>query len=253
VEAASPDLARRAAQIRAGRAVPERVVRRVVLSTLRYLLHHRQVVAIGDGAAWIWTTAQARYPHATHITDICHAREHLHDLASHLAFITPDPAGWREDRLAEFGTMNIEAIIHAARQYPLEGIRAAGPDTIPGYFEHNIHRMRYARFKSPGMFTGPGAIEGRLQADRRPATQAARHALDHQRRRPHHCPALPARHQPPARTRARRQPPTRPAARRHLTHSTTQTPRPRPTPRSSSTNLSCTRPSIRGHDGRAGR
>jgi lantibiotic biosynthesis protein len=38
VEAASPDLARRVAQIRAGRAVSERVVRRVVLSTLRYLL-----------------------------------------------------------------------------------------------------------------------------------------------------------------------------------------------------------------------
>ena len=38
VEAASPDLASRVAQIRAGRAVPERVVHRVVLSTLRYLL-----------------------------------------------------------------------------------------------------------------------------------------------------------------------------------------------------------------------
>jgi len=121
--------------------------------------HHRQAVAIGDGAAWIWTMAQALYPHATHITDIYHAREHLHDLANHLAFITPDPAGWREDRLAELDTGNIEAIIHAARQYPLEGIKAAELDTKVGYFEHNIHRMRYARFKSLGMFTGSGAIE----------------------------------------------------------------------------------------------
>ena len=48
--------------------------------------HFRQVVAIGDGAAWIWTMAAKLYPHATHITDIYHAREHLHDLASHLAF-----------------------------------------------------------------------------------------------------------------------------------------------------------------------
>jgi hypothetical protein len=54
--------------------------------------HFRQVVAIGDGAAWIWAIAERLYPHATHITDIWHAREHLHDLASHLAFITPDPA-----------------------------------------------------------------------------------------------------------------------------------------------------------------
>jgi hypothetical protein len=121
--------------------------------------HFRQVVAVGDGAAWIWTMAGALYPHATHITDIYHAREHLHDLANHLAFITPGPAQWREDRLAELDTGNIEAIIHAARQYPLEGIKAAELDTKLGYFEHNIHRMRYARFKSLGMFIGSGAIE----------------------------------------------------------------------------------------------
>jgi hypothetical protein len=38
--------------------------------------------------------AEKLHPHATHITDIYHAREHLHDLTNHLAFITPDPAGW---------------------------------------------------------------------------------------------------------------------------------------------------------------
>jgi hypothetical protein len=57
--------------------------------------HFRQVVALGDGAAWIWGMAGDLYPHATHIVDIYHAREHLHDLAAHLAFITPDPrSGW---------------------------------------------------------------------------------------------------------------------------------------------------------------
>jgi hypothetical protein len=121
--------------------------------------HFRQVVALGDGAAWIWTMAEALYPHATHIVDIYHAREHLHDLAAHLAFITPDPAQWLADRLGELDAGNIEAIIDAARQYPLEGIKAEDLDRKLGYFEHNIHRMRYARFKSLGMFTGSGAIE----------------------------------------------------------------------------------------------
>ena len=32
-------------------------------------------------------------------------------------------------------------------------------ETKLGYFGHNIHRMRYARFKSLGMFIGSGAIE----------------------------------------------------------------------------------------------
>jgi hypothetical protein len=121
--------------------------------------HFRQVVALGDGAAWIWTMAGALYPHATHIVDIYHAREHLHDLAAHLAFITPDPPQWLAGRLAELDAGNIEAIIAAARQYPLEGIKAEDLDRKLGYFEHNIHRMRYARFRELGMFTGSGAIE----------------------------------------------------------------------------------------------
>jgi hypothetical protein len=121
--------------------------------------HFRQIVAIGDGAVWIWGMAGALYPHATHITDIYHAREHLHDLAAHLAFITPDPPAWLADRLGELDAGNIEAIITAARRYSLEGIKASDLAKKLGYFEHNIHRMRYARFKKLGMFIGSGAIE----------------------------------------------------------------------------------------------
>jgi hypothetical protein len=126
--------------------------------------HFRQVVAIGDGAAWIWTMAEALYPHATHITDIYHAREHLTDLAAHLAFITPDPHQWLTDRSAELDAGNIEAILAAARQYPLAGIKADELDTKLGYFEHNAHRMRYQHFRDLGMFTGSGAIEGAIKA-----------------------------------------------------------------------------------------
>ena len=121
--------------------------------------HVRQVVAVGDGAAWIWTMAQALYPHATCITDIYHAREHLHDLASHLAFITPDPAQWLEDRLADLDAGDIEAIITAARHYPLDGIKASELDTKAGLLRaqrlpdalrplpeaRHVHRLRRHR------------------------------------------------------------------------------------------------------------
>jgi hypothetical protein len=126
--------------------------------------HFRQVVAVGDGAAWIWGMAEDLYPHATHIVDIYHAREHLHDLAAHLAFITPDPAAWLEDRSADLDAGNIEAIITAARHYPLAGVKASELDRKLGYFERNVHRMRYARFRKLGMFTGSGAIEGAIKA-----------------------------------------------------------------------------------------
>ena len=126
--------------------------------------HYRQVVALGDGAAWIWTMAEKLYPHATHIVDIYHAREHLTDLAAHLAFITPDPGQWRQDRSAELDAGDIDAIITAARAYPLQGIQAEELDKKLGYFERNAHRMRYRHFRELGMFTGSGAIEGGIKA-----------------------------------------------------------------------------------------
>jgi len=126
--------------------------------------HFRQVVALGDGAAWIWTMAEALYPHATHIVDIYHAREHLHDLADHLAFITPDPPQWLAGRLGELDAGNISAIITAARQYPLAGAKAEELAKKLGYFERNAHRMRYQHFRDLGMFTGSGAIEGGIKA-----------------------------------------------------------------------------------------
>jgi hypothetical protein len=126
--------------------------------------HFRQVVAVGDGAAWIWGMAADLYPHATHITDIYHAREHLTDLANHLAFITPDPAQWLEDRSAELDAGNIDAIIDAASCYPLAGVKAEELDKKLGYFRNNAHRMRYADFKRLGMFIGSGAIEGGIKA-----------------------------------------------------------------------------------------
>jgi hypothetical protein len=126
--------------------------------------HHRQAVAVGDGAAWIWAMAGDLCPHATHIVDIYHAREHLHDLAGHLAFITPDPAGWLAARSEELDAGNIQAIINAASSYPLHGIKADEVAKELGYFERNAHRMHYARFRRLGMFTGSGAIEGGIKA-----------------------------------------------------------------------------------------
>ena len=202
--------------------------------------HFRQVVALGDGAAWIWTMAEALYPHATHIVDIYHAREHLHDLAAHLAFITPDPPQWLAARLDDLDAGNIEAIIGAARQYPLDGIKAEDldkklrllraqhpPDALrPVQEPWHVHRIRRHR--------------GSMQANRRRPGQAVGHALDRRGRRRHHRATLPARQRPLGRALASRHPHPSPATRRRLTDNTTQTSSPEPPPRSSPTILSCT-------------
>jgi hypothetical protein len=137
--------------------------------------HVRQVVAFGGGAAWIWAMAGDLYRQATHITDICHAREHLNGLAARLAFITPGPAQWLEDRNTGLGAGDIQAIIGAARACPLDCIKASDLERKLGYFRSNAHRMRCADFRKPGVFTGSGAIEGGIKSVVQRARQSGMH------------------------------------------------------------------------------
>ena len=61
---------------------------------------------------------------------------------------------------------NIEAIITAARQYPLQGVKADELDKKLRYFEHNAHRMRYAG-------TATWACSSALAPSRRPARRSS--------------------------------------------------------------------------------
>ena len=154
--------------------------------------HVRQFTIIGDGAAWIWNIATGKFPEATQIVDLFHAREHLHGLARQLEFTLLDHKDdWLAARLEDLDYGDINGICAAARVFPLEGTKKDELDTALGYFENNAPRMRCKWFRQCGLFTGSGVVEGRLQVRHRPAPQAGGHALDHRRRRRHHRPALP--------------------------------------------------------------
>jgi len=127
--------------------------------------HIRQLVFPGDGAHWIWNLASHHFPEATQIVDLYHAREHLHDLGKLLAFMLGSHhEDWLTARLGELDAGNITAITSAARVFPLAGTKATELDTALGYFETNAHRMRYAHFRSLGLFIGSGAVEAGCKA-----------------------------------------------------------------------------------------
>lgn len=127
--------------------------------------HIRQMVILGDGAAWIWNLAGQHFPEATQVVDLYHAREHLHDLARQLEFMLgAGKDDWLAARMTELDDGNIEAISTAARTFPLAGKKAADLQTALGYFEHNAHRMCYARYRKLGMFIGSGAVEAGCKA-----------------------------------------------------------------------------------------
>ena len=73
--------------------------------------HVRQLTILGDGAAWIWNIAGAKFPEATQIVDLFHAREHLHDLARTLEFMLLDRKDeWLAGRLEDLDHGDIDGI-----------------------------------------------------------------------------------------------------------------------------------------------
>jgi hypothetical protein len=122
--------------------------------------HVRQLTILGDGAAWIWNIATAKFPEATQIVDLFHAREHLHALARSLEFMLGDRKDeWLAARLEDLDYGDIDGICKAARAYPLEGVKKDELDTALGYFENNAPRMRYHWFRQCGLFVGSGVVE----------------------------------------------------------------------------------------------
>jgi hypothetical protein len=122
--------------------------------------HVRQLTILGDGAAWIWNIATARFPEATQIVDLYHAREHLHDLARLLEFMLGDQKdAWLAARMEDLDYGYIDGITAAARTYPLTGVKKDELDTALGYFQNNAPRMRYKWFRQCGLFVGSGVVE----------------------------------------------------------------------------------------------
>ena len=127
--------------------------------------HVRQLTILGDGAAWIWNIASSKFPEATQIVDLFHAREHLHDLARQLEFmLLGHKEEWLAARLEDLDYGDIDGICRAARAFPLNGVKKDELDTALGYFENNAPRMRYRWFRQCGLFTGSGLVESGCKA-----------------------------------------------------------------------------------------
>jgi hypothetical protein len=122
--------------------------------------HIRQLVVLGDGAAWIWNLADQLFPAATQIVDLYHAREHIHELAALAArLLRNSQPDWLALRLAELDAGDIPALLTAGHNLNFIGALARERDKALGYFEANAHRMRYQHFRALGMFIGSGTVE----------------------------------------------------------------------------------------------
>jgi hypothetical protein len=120
----------------------------------------RQFTVIGGGAPWIWGIASEKFPEATQIVDLYHAREHLHSLTRSVECMLGDRKDeWLAARLEDLGYGDIDGIGRAVREFPFTGVKKTEVDRELGYFLNNAPRMRYRWFRSRGLFVGSGVVE----------------------------------------------------------------------------------------------
>ena len=120
-----------------------------------------KVIVLGDGAPWIWGIATEYFPLAIQCVDLYHARQHLAELGK--AAYGPnsiEAKQWSASRAGELDASGVEAVINAMKlivprdDHARDEIRKA-----MDYFEKNKERMRYASFRSQGLFVGSGVME----------------------------------------------------------------------------------------------
>jgi hypothetical protein len=121
----------------------------------------KKVTVLADGAKWIWGIAEEHFPGATQIVDLYHAREHLGELAKLLYGVkSPKCREWLSARRDELDEGDVEAVVAAiSRLRPRNAEVREKADKESEYFRGNAARMRYAEFRSQGLFVGSGVVE----------------------------------------------------------------------------------------------
>ena len=138
------------------------------------------MVVLGDGALWIWNIADEHFPTAIQIVDLYHAREHLSNVGKIVyGAVSRKAKDWSAGRIEQLDGGDIEAVLTA-----LKRLRPRDPKVqeevrkATTYFQTNIERMRYARFRHDGLFVGSGVVEAGCKTP----PQAVRNALNRPRR-----------------------------------------------------------------------
>lgn len=127
----------------------------------RGLTQAQRVVVLGDGAEWVKNLAQMHFPEATLIIDLYHARQHVSELCKALFAIDEKKIGQQRIRWwTDLDDGKVEKIIHQAQQQlPRDPEAKKKSEREIHYLQKNKEYMRYAMFRSQGLFVGSGVVE----------------------------------------------------------------------------------------------
>lgn len=117
--------------------------------------------SVNDGAPWIGRITFTNFPQATQIVDWAHASGRLHTVAKGVSGEgSASATNWVQAQLDELWAGQVEAVVKELQALDLD--QDQWPDEVrqaPGYFETNMERMRYDRFRAVGYPIGSGTVE----------------------------------------------------------------------------------------------
>jgi hypothetical protein len=132
------------------------------------------LVFVGDGAAWVWKTAETLFPKATQVLDWYHAMEHIWAVGrAKFGNKEKELWAWVATQETELYKGHVQAVIDAIRAVsdelgtPDEKLsdtaKAVDPRWIAyrniGYFEENRGRVNYPAYRKQGLPIGSGVVE----------------------------------------------------------------------------------------------
>lgn len=119
----------------------------------------KEVVALGDGAVWIWNMCNEMFPDATQILDFYHMSENTHKYAK---LIYPEDEVsrkiWINKVLDGLKSGKIEEVVKLVEEKKVNKV----PDGVVNlytYILNNRERINYKYYRQNGYFIGSGGIE----------------------------------------------------------------------------------------------
>lgn len=120
-----------------------------------------EVIALGDGAVWIWNLVDTCFPEAVQIIDWYHATEHIWEFARILYEGNEERCkAWVDEQLGLLSGGQVEGLVDRLRA--MTGLRneaSAGRNDLARYLETNRERMRYDEYRAKGYYIGSGVVE----------------------------------------------------------------------------------------------
>jgi hypothetical protein len=143
----------------------------------------KELVVLGDGAAWIWKLVRRHFPRAVQILDLWHVIEHLWTIAEARFGGRENDAAriWVRAARSLLEEDHVDAVIGDIGDWKPRLVKHRKlRDREVAFLRRNRHRLLYGTFLKEGLMVGSGVIESRCkQVVQRRLHEAGMHWREH--------------------------------------------------------------------------